>query len=271
MTRLVLLPTLTISVLLLHCTPVEESTSSISDKNPEFTKPTEEPLASAVAQKEADETTNEESTQELKTKRFSISEDDLLAAGFKPYANESYVITEAFLEDIDEQSSTLDIKIAESLAGDGSGIQNFLLLDSIKSAGGYESYHANLDVGMIADAGGHPLHLISLLDGTKMATWAVYEKTRQSCPYYEGVTVYGSAIHNGFCKDVVVLGRSAGSGDGPYFSSTSTLSTTNIAGDILVETTQESGGEDEETEITKTQSTVLVKEGSLAVLGKKEI
>lgn len=127
-----------------------------------------------------------------------------------------------------------------------SSIDDALFFDSLKTAGGYESYVEVLDIGMMKDANAYAAQHIALDDSTGLLLWYVDFGTYEACPYFSGKTLYASVFRNNEVKSCTLIGESSGGGDAPYWSETQILFSVENGKMIATKTDRNGGDTDEE-------------------------
>jgi hypothetical protein len=118
-------------------------------------------------------------------------------------------------------------------------------LDSLKSAGKYENYISNLDIGMYKDITGILLKDISVSEAKTLRVWGINYSSYEACPYFGGKVLFISTIENNKTIACVPFAYIKTSADAPFYENFSTSSTLKPNGKVLINEAQEAGGVDE--------------------------
>lgn len=124
-------------------------------------------------------------------------------------------------------------------------LNSFRRLDSLKSAGKYENYISNLDIGMYKDITGILLKDISVSEAKKLRVWGINYSSYEACPYFGGKVLFISTIENNKTTACVPFAYIKTSADAPFYENFSTKSTLKPNGKVLINETHEAGGVDE--------------------------
>lgn len=124
-------------------------------------------------------------------------------------------------------------------------LNRFRRLDSLKSAGKYENYISNLDIGMYKDITGILLKDISVSEAKILRVWGINYNSYEACPYFGGKVLFISTIENNKTIACVPFAYIKTSADAPFYENFSTKSTLKPNGKVLINEAIEAGGIDE--------------------------
>ena len=99
-------------------------------------------------------------------------------------------------------------------------IETAIRIDSLKSVNQYDDYVANIDIGMIQEAGSYAQAILQISETRQILLWQMDFSTYEACPYASGDIVFGTLIENGELKNTIELAEVSGGGDPPVWNDT---------------------------------------------------
>lgn len=118
-------------------------------------------------------------------------------------------------------------------------LNHFYMIDSLQTNELYDDYVANIDIGMIQEAGAKALWKYSLANGNEILTWTVNYSTYEACPYAAGDLVFATVVKDGNVASCTLLNEKMSAGDPPVGMSRNLRGLLNADGLITLNLTEE--------------------------------
>jgi hypothetical protein len=100
-------------------------------------------------------------------------------------------------------------------------INSYLMIDSIKQAGGYTSYLETLDLGMIKDSKAYALFHMQANDSTLLFFYGIDYMSYEACPWSRGTYVFMTVVYGNKLGESILVAMEEAGGDPPAYGCSS--------------------------------------------------